>query len=437
MNIESFGRVLRSDSDEFAPYWLEQLKGTRFDKPFLAIGNSRSYGDVGLLTNGQIISTRNLNKLISFDSDTGILECEPGVQLREIQSIFVKRGWMLAVTPGTSLVTVAGAIANDVHGKDHHEAGTFGDHVVSLNLIRSNGEQFICSRESNADLLKATIGGLGLTGIILSAKIQLRRTAGPYFDAEVLKFDNISEFFDISQQTEDENWRASVAWFDCSTSKVGRGSYVRGNPSDRPYDPKTDDKKLSLSDSPISIPFTPPISLINKVSLDAFNVAYFHYQKMLAGSHQMHYKEFYYPLDGVGNWNRIYGPRGFYQYQSVVPMENAPEVTAEMLRVIKTANQGSFLGVLKTFADKKPAGLLSFAKHGVTLALDFPNKGESTLKLMNALDRIVADAGGRLNPSKDGRMPREMFQDGFPGIEEFLKFRDPNITSDFARRLID
>lgn len=437
MQIESFGRVLRAESSVSTPFWKEDLVKGSLESPVLAIGNSRSYGDVGLLSGGHVISTRNLNKLIAFDPASGVLECEAGVQLREIQSIFVKRGWMLHVTPGTSLVTVGGAIANDVHGKDHHAAGTFGDHVLSIDLLKTSGENITCDRNKNEDLLRATIGGMGLTGVIFSAKIQLRKTAGPYFDSEIIKFGNISEFFSISQETEDQNWRASVAWFDCSTSKAGRGSFIRGNPSSREYDPMSDDKKISISKANISMPFTPPISLVNKLSLDAFNFAYFHYQSALAGSKQMHYKDFYYPLDGIANWNRMYGPKGFYQYQSVVPMENAPEVTLEMLRLIKLSKEGSFLGVLKTFADRKSAGLLSFAKHGVTLALDFPNKGASTLRLMDRLDQIVSDAGGRINPSKDARMSRQMFEDGYPEIETFKAFRDPGITSDFSKRLID
>jgi FAD/FMN-containing dehydrogenase len=168
-----------------------------------------------------------------------------------------------------------------------------------------------------------------------------------------------------------------------------------------------------------------------------FNSAYFQLQKRATGKAQVHYRAFYYPLDGVENWNRIYGPKGFFQYQSVIPMANAAEATEEMLAAIRKSGQGSFLAVLKTFSNRTPAGLLSFARHGVTLALDFPNRGRDTEKLMVALDHIVSEAGGTLNPSKDARMSREMFQAGFPGIDEFAKFRDPKIASDFSRRVID
>jgi FAD/FMN-containing dehydrogenase len=281
-------------------------------------------------------------------------------------------------------------------------------------------------------MFRATIGGLGLTGFITSVRIKLRSVAGPYFDTEVTPFANLDEFFSLSHQTDQEKWQASVSWFDCSTSKAGRGSFTRGNSSSR-----RGEDSLAPAESRLSVPFTPPISLVNKLTVDVFNSGYFHAQKRAAGKGIAHYRQFYYPLDGVRDWNRIYGPRGFFQYQSVIPMTNAAAATSEMLSIIKKSGQGSFLAVLKTFGERPPAGLLSFARGGVTLALDFPNRGEQTEKLMAALDEVVSSSGGTLNPSKDARMSREMFQVGFPGIEQFAKFRDPNIVSDFSRRVID
>jgi FAD/FMN-containing dehydrogenase len=392
----------------------------------------RSYGDSAIVDEANVVSSLGMNRFLSFDSESGVLVCEPGVLLRDIQETFVKQGWMLHVTPGTAMVTVGGAVANDIHGKDHHLAGTFGEHVLSFILLRSDGEQLHCSATENSDFFRATIGGLGLTGFITSIALQLKRVAGPYFDTEVIPYSSLSEFFELSSKTEDEGWQASVSWFDCSTSKAGRGSFTRGNVSSRPYDKASTKSGLGLA-----VPFTPPISLVNKFTLDVFNAGYFQLQKSGAGKREVHYKEFYYPLDGVGNWNRIYGPKGFFQYQSVIPMEFAQAATEEMLEVIKRSGQGSFLAVLKTFADRKPAGLLSFARHGVTLALDFPNRGAKTENLMRSLDRIVAEAGGAINPSKDARMSRELFASGFPGLEEFKKYRDPNAVSNFSRRVID
>lgn len=430
MKVTSFGGLTAANVEVVRPSFISELPSLVKTARVLASGSGRSYGDLALLTGGRIISTVGLNKLISFDAQTGILECEAGVLLRDIQSIFVQGGWMLAVTPGTSYVSVGGAIAGDVHGKDHHFAGTFGEHVLSLSLIRSSGEILECSEQSNPQLFRATIGGLGLTGLIASARIQLKRVAGPFLDTELITYGSLGEFFDISQETENSTWQASVSWFDCSTAKAGRGAFNRGVPSDRGFEPKPSGLELS-------VPFPLPISLVNKLSLDLFNSAYFALQKRSAGKSVQHYTDFYYPLDSVGNWNRIYGPSGFLQYQSVVPMDNAEAVTEEMLSLIKKSGQGSFLAVLKTFADRKPAGLLSFARHGVTLALDFPNRGEKTDDLFAKLDRVVLEAGGTLNPTKDAKMSREMFSTGYPMLQEFLKHRDPAFVSDFSLRVID
>ena len=432
MKLTSFGGMT-SEADSVAkPHWVSEVSSLFAGSRLLPVGMSKSYGDVALTNSGNAVSSLSLNRMINWDAAEGILECEAGVLLTDIQSTFVKQGWMLAVSPGTSYVTVGGAVANDIHGKDHHFAGTFGDHVLSFTLARSNGEELVCSPSSNSGLFRATIGGLGLTGFITTVKIQLRPVAGPYFDSEAIPYGNLSEFFALSESTEAEGWQASVSWFDCSTSKAGRGSFTRGNPSPRKWDGKAEPRGLGLS-----IPFMPPFSLVNKLSLDAFNAGYFELQKRGAGKREVHYREFYYPLDGVQNWNRIYGPTGFFQYQSVIPMKDATVATEEMLSAIKKSGQGSFLAVLKTFGDRKPAGLLSFARHGVTLALDFPNRGEKTEKLFERLDRIVSEAGGTLNPSKDARMSRELFQAGFPNAIEFANYRDPNIVSDFARRVID
>ena len=432
MKLKSFGGVTAEVASLETPAWPDKISETVEGSEFLPIGMSKSYGDVALASGIRQVSSLGLKRLLSWDANTGVLECEAGVLLSEIQETFVSQGWMLAVTPGTSYITVGGAVANDVHGKDHHFTGTFGEHVLGLTLYRSNGEVIECSRSQNVEMLRATIGGLGLTGFIAAVRLQLRAVSGPYFDSEVIPYGSISEFFALSESTEAEGWQASVSWFDCSTSKAGRGSFTRGNPSQRKGGEPT-----NANGSGLSIPFTPPFSLVNKLSLDIFNTGYFHLQKRLAGKREVHYREFYYPLDGVRNWNRIYGPRGFFQYQSVIPMKDAISATEEMLSVIQKSGQGSFLAVLKTFADREPAGLLSFARHGVTLALDFPNRAEASEKLFKALDQIVSEAEGTLNPSKDARMSREMFQKGFPGITEFAKYRDPMIFSNFSRRVID
>jgi FAD/FMN-containing dehydrogenase len=429
VELKSFGGLKRSVVEINAPTTVTEASNLMLGQPYLSVGNNKSYGDVGLVSEAKVLSTFHLNRIVSFDEELGTLVCESGVLLRDIQSFGVEQGWMLQVTPGTSLVTVGGAIANDVHGKDHHFAGTFGHHVLEILLVRSNGEVLVCSESQNADLFQATIGGLGLTGFIAQAKLQLKRVVGPYLETENLEFGNLSEFFEISKESA-ENWQANVAWFDCSTSKSGRGIFSRGNPSDR-QNPRAESRKAALT-----IPKL-PLSLVNPATLDVFNTTYFKAQRRALGKGFSHYENFYYPLDRIKNWNRIYGPKGFFQFQSVVPPVNAVAASEEILNAIKLSGEGSFLAVLKVFGSKPGAGLLSFAREGVTLALDFPNRGENTLRLFETLHSIVLEAGGAMNPSKDALMSRELFQSGFPRISEFANHRDPMCVSDFSRRLID
>ena len=397
-------------------------------RKFLPIGAGRSYGDVGLNPGGSILSTESLDRFISFDADSGVLECEAGVLIREIQSTFVSRGWISPVTPGTSFVTVAGAISNDVHGKNHPTRGSFGNHVLEIVLARSDGSVVTCSEQNNNELFSATIGGLGLTGLILSAKIQLSKVPSGWVSREKLPFRNLKEFFRLSRESE-TGFESSVAWFDCSTKKAGRGSFVRGNHI------ATNKPTPEAPETSLNLPFTPPWALVNRATLNPLNIAYFQLQKMTAGERIESMWTFYYPLDSIQNWNRAYGPKGFYQYQSVVPAEYAEAVTEEMLGRISKSGLGSFLAVLKTFGGIPSKGLLSFPMEGTTLALDFPNLGVETEKLFEELDVLVLNAGGRLNPSKDARMTAEMFSTSYPMHEEFLKFRDPAISSGFSRRV--
>jgi FAD/FMN-containing dehydrogenase len=338
---------------------------------------------------------------------------------------------MLPVSPGTSWVTIAGAIANDVHGKDHHVYGTFGEHVKSLTLARSSGEVLTCSRLENPDFLRATIGGLGLTGFILEATIQLVQVPSPYFDVETIPYYSVSEFFELSASSE-KAWQGTVSWIDCSTSRAGRGIFTRGNPSSTPPATRLGKRLNNLRPT---LPVTPPFSLVNNFTTDTFNNLYFKRNESKQGLTIQHYENFYYPLDGVANWNRIYGSKGFFQYQSVIPEADGREATEAMLDVIAKSGQGSFLSVLKTFADRPSAGLMSFARGGVTLALDFPNRGQITERLFQELDQIVMSAKGALNPSKDLRMPSALFRSGFQNWSEFEKFRDPACNSDFYKRV--
>ena len=427
MELKSFGGLKSPVASFNAPTNIAEVSDLIAGQPYLSVGSNKSYGDVGLVSDANVFSTENLKRIVSFDPEQGTLVCESGVLIRDIQSFGVEQGWMLSVTPGTSLVTVGGAIANDVHGKDHHFAGTFGHHVLEIVLVRSNGEVLVCSQEQNQALFEATIGGLGLTGFIAQATLQMKGVAGPYLETENLEFGNLSEFFEISSES---NWQANVAWFDCSTSKAGRGIFSRGNPSELLSD-RAEKRKPALTLPKL------PASLVNPSTLDAFNATYFRAQRRTLGKGVSHYENFYYPLDRIKNWNRIYGPKGFFQFQSVVPPKNAVAASEEILNAIKVSGEGSFLAVLKVFGTKPAAGLLSFAREGATLALDFPNRGANTLRLFETLHSIVLEAGGAMNPSKDALMSRELFHAGFPRISEFANHRDPMCVSDFSRRLID
>jgi FAD/FMN-containing dehydrogenase len=395
---------------------------------FIAMGAGRSYGDVGLNPGSLGTSTSHLSKMLSFDERLGVLECESGVLIREIQSTFSSRGWISPVTPGTSFVTVGGAIANDVHGKNHFSMGSFGNHVLELVLLRTNGEEVVCSETQNSEMFAATIGGLGLTGVILSAKIALARIPSPWVQSEKKIFHDLTGFFELSQESE-QSFESSVAWFDCSTRKAGRGSFVRGNHA------HSDREAPRTPDSTIKFPLTPPFSLVNRFSLSPMNMAYFQLQKLSKGVRLESMWDFYYPLDSIRNWNRAYGPKGFYQYQSVIPLDASKEATEDMMSIISKSGMGSFLAVLKKFGSIPSKGLLSFPMEGVTLALDFPNNGVKTERLFKELDAVVLAAKGRLNPSKDARMSKEMFEAGYPQISEFLNHRDDGITSGFSKRM--
>lgn len=396
--------------------------------PGIAYGMGRSYGDVCLNPGGTLWATRGLNHFIAFDRASGQLRCEAGVLLRDIQRMAVPRGWMLPVTPGTEWVTVGGAIANDVHGKNHHVRGSFGDHVQALTLVRTDGEIIRCGPNERPAWYAATVGGLGLTGVISEAAIQLLPIAGPWLTVETLPFDGLTAFFQLADASE-AGWEYTVSWIDCTSKSAARGLFMRANPQVAPGRAEPEARVFAM-------PMVPPVSLMNRLSLRPFNWSYYHLKKHQAGRSMAHYLPFFYPLDRVAHWNRIYGPRGFFQYQSVVPPENGQDAVQAMLNEIARSGLGSFLAVLKTFGDRTAPGLLSFPRPGTTLALDFANSGKPLDKLFERLDAIVREAKGRIYPAKDARMPRALFEMGFPRLHEFMAYRDPGIGSALSRRLM-
>ncbi|MGD9171755.1 MAG: FAD-binding oxidoreductase [Candidatus Thiodiazotropha sp.] len=398
---------------------------------FLPFGNGRSYGDVCLNNGGTLLDCRGVNRFLSFDIETGILRCEAGALFSEILKLTVPKGWFLPVTPGTQFVTVGGAIANDVHGKNHHLAGTFGCHVRQFELLRSDNTRMLCAPDENAEYYRATIGGLGLTGVITWAEIQLKPIHNPYILQEVIRYRNLDEFFGLAQES-DQSHEYTVAWIDCLAKgdELGRGLFYRGKHTEtiKGKPPTAPGKRLTF-------PIDPPFALINGLTLKLFNTLYYRKQWSDRIVGPVHYEPFFYPLDAVCGWNRVYGSKGFFQYQCAVPTDAAHESIREILERIARAGIGSFLAVLKLFGEKSSPGLLSFPMPGATFALDFPNQGPKTQKLLEELDEVIRNVGGRLNPSKDARMCAEDFQQNYPGWADMAAYVDPNISSSFWRRV--
>lgn len=393
----------------------------------LAVGLRRSYGDVCLNPGGGLIDAGHLDRFAGADWDAGVVEVEAGLTIDELLRVSVPRGWFVPVTPGTKFVTLGGAVANDVHGKNHHGMGTIGRFVRRLVLARSDGEIVETSRDLQPELFAATIGGLGLTGVILRVELELTRITSAFFEVETLAVANVDDFFRINADS--ASWPYTVAWVDCfaTGAEIGRGLYMRGRPAS--------DGGLVVHGHPkLAVPFSAPSFLLNSLTIQGFNAVY----RRLASPGRLartHYDSFFYPLDSIASWNRLYGSRGFYQFQCAVPMARGAEVIRTMLSMAAEARQGSFLIVLKTFGDLGSPGVLSFPLPGVTLALDFPNKGDSTRALLGRLNAVAAEAGGRLYPAKDATMTSDQFQQAYPRWREVERLRDPAMSSGFWRRV--
>jgi FAD/FMN-containing dehydrogenase len=413
------------------PAWndqLPQILEAAAPGSLLPYGLGRSYGDSCLNAGRELIDCRRLNRFLAFDESTGMLRCESGVSLSDIVDVFLPKGWFLPVTPGTRFVTVGGAIANDVHGKNHHCAGTFGSHISQIALHRSNDGLVICSAECNSDMLHATIGGLGLTGVIAWADIQLKRVAGPWIDAESIPFHSLNAFLDLSRESNDR-FEYTVGWLDCFAGKDPRGIFFRGNHAadvGKQFHPKRGPK----------LPCALPGWALNRYSVKAFNAAYYKLHARKPGATVVPYDSFFYPLDAIRQWNLIYGRQGFLQYQCVIP-ETSIEAFAELLDRIALSGMGSFLGVMKQFGTAPPAGMLSFPRPGLTIALDFAMRGERTLQLMQSLDEVVLQSGGALYPAKDARMSPALFEASYPRWRSFVPYIDPKLSSSFWRRVTE
>jgi FAD/FMN-containing dehydrogenase len=413
----------------YKPAWndeIPELLNSAKPGSLLPYGLGRSYGDSCLNDGRELIDCCRLNRILGFDEETGMLRCEAGVSLADIIDVVLARGWFLPVTPGTKFVTVGGAIANDVHGKNHHCAGTFGAHVRQIGLHRSNDGLVICNSRDNPGLLRATIGGLGLTGVIAWADIQLKPVAGPWIDAELIPFESLDAFLQLSHESND-GFEYTVAWLDCFAGKNLRGIFFRGNHA------AERGKDFRLKRGP-QLPFPLPGWMLNRFAVKAFNTAYYKVHSAKKGTSVVPYDSFFYPLDSIRQWNLIYGRQGFLQYQCVIPESNL-EAVEELLDRIAESGMGSFLGVVKQFGSAPAAGMLSFPRPGLTIALDFAMRGERTLQLMQSLDEIVQRSGGALYPAKDARMSPALFEASYPRWRSFVPYIDPKMSSSFWRRV--
>ena len=378
-------------------------------------GNGRSYGDSAL--NSNIVDVRSKNYFIDFNEEIGLLHVQAGVLLSEILESFVPRGWFLKVTPGTKFITVGGAIASDIHGKNHHIEGCFSECIKEFKIMLADGEVVTCSKEATPNLFKATCGGQGLTGIILDAKIYLKKINSQYINQTTIKTKNLKETFKAFEEYQDRPY--SVAWIDCLAkgNKIGKCLLMVGDFRD---DGKLDYKVKRQK----NIPFNFPSFVLNNWSVRVFNWLYYRKVKQRISKQIVDIDTFFYPLDAIGHWNHIYGKNGFTQYQFILPKESSYEGLEEVLTAISKSGKGSFLAVLKLYG-KANDNYLSFPMEGYSLALDFKIE-KGLFDLLNKLDEIVVKYKGRIYLAKDARVSQETFEKGYPKIESFRQYRKEN-----------
>ena len=431
LDYTSWGRVVQVPHQVATPRFPNEVaqclaEGGR-GGAMLAVGLRRSYGDTPINGN-RLIDMTGLDRLISFNRETGVLRCDAGVSIDDLLQVIVPAGWFLPTTPGSRFVTLGGAVANDVHGKNHHGAGSFGCSVRDIGLLRSDsGPQRLVPQDM---LFAATLGGLGLTGIITDVELTLSSIGSAFLDVERISFADVGEFFDLAEEST-AGFEHTVSWIDCVSQGAtrGRGIFQRANWCN------DGDFVAHSRKSGTALSFDLPRGILNGTTVRLFNALYNRMEQRGPKVRRFHYAPFFYPLDTIRHWNRLYGSAGFYQYQCVIPPADARAATEELVRVIASSGAGSFMAVLKTLGAKQSGGLLSFPAEGATLALDFANRGSETLRLLSTLDRIVLDAGGRLYPAKDGRMPARMFQAGYPDWARMQELKDPAISSDFWQRV--
>jgi len=435
--IANWGNYPVMETEEKTFSFEDQLTETLLQSEgIIARGNGRCYGDASLAKN--TISTLKYDKILSFDTEKGLFECQSGLTLDKILEIIVPKGWFLPVTPGTKFITVGGAIASDVHGKNHHVDGCFSHHVVEIDVVLANGETVTCSSRANSELFWATCGGMGLTGVITRAKFDLKKIETSYIKQKQIKAGNLEEVIRLFEEY--KHYTYSVAWIDClkKGKHFGRSILMLGEHATiEDLDEKKKKEPLALpKKKQITFPFNLPSFILNQLTVKAFNFLFYSKNWKRVINNVVSYEPFFYPLDAILHWNRGYGKKGFVQYQFVLPLESKQGLV-EILNKISDKGMGSFLAVLKVFG--KQDDLISFPKEGFTLALDFPVRN-GLFAFLDELDKIVLHYGGRIYLSKDARMKSEIFWGGYSNAQKFselVKKYNPSFkfNSVQARRL--
>lgn len=423
MRLSGWGRYPVLEARVHRPRSIEAIQGLVASEPSLiARGNGRAYGD-SAINSGATVEMRHLNKMIAFDQTSGQLVAEAGVLLGDIIAAFLPRGWFLMVTPGTKFVTLGGAIAADVHGKNHHKDGSFRACVDWIDVMGASGAIQRCSREEDPVLFNHTLGGMGLTGIVLSAAIRLRAVETGWIRQTIIPAQDLKAAMSALEEAQDATY--SVAWIDCFGTGVdlGRSLVMLGEhaavgdlkpgSARAPFETKSRRK--------LAVPFDFPAIALNRFSGRAFNALYYWAGARKTGARLIDWDGYFYPLDAILEWNRVYGRKGFAQFQCVMPVDRSEAGLSMLLEEIGKAGSGSFLAVLKRFGPQDSP--FSFPMEGYTLALDFPVSAR-TLALLQRLDQITIDHGGRFYLAKDSRMTAATFRTAEKRLDDFRGMRE-------------
>ena len=428
MKLSGWGRFPVHESDVFTPNDISSL-GKRIEAgKAIARGNGRAYGD-SAVGSENTIHMKHFNRMIAFNNDTGTLTAEAGVLLEDVIKVFLPRGWFPYVTPGTKFVTLGGMAAADVHGKNHHKEGSFSNFVDWVELINKDGSLIRCSQEANTELFRWTLGGMGLTGIIIRLAMRLRRVETAWINQKTISTTNLDATIDLFEEHDTSTY--SVAWIDCQSKgkKLGRSLLMLGEHAKKSeLSPVARDNSLGINNKKSkAIPFDMPNWLLNHYSISAFNSLYYWNGKRKIDPELVDWDTYFYPLDAILGWNKIYGRKGFIQFQCVIPPAQSRNGLRNLLEAIVNSGQGSFLAVLKKLGEQSSP--FSFPRSGYTLALDFPVNAK-TLNLLEKLDEITLEHDGRFYLAKDSRMSENTLNQTDPRVADFVMMRTENNLND-------